>query len=329
MATTAIDKKTKTAKPAFSADMVRTYLHEIGRVPLLTHEQEIIYGKQVQQLMALYEAKEALAQALDREPSPIEWAAKVHLTEAELEIALEHGQRAKQKMIEGNLRLVVSVAKKYQKRNLELLDLVQEGALGLERGVEKFDPTRGYKFSTYAYWWIRQAITRAIAQQARTIRLPIHITEKLNKIKKAQRVLSQQLGRSATPAEIGQELDLPTTQIREYLTLSRQPVSLDLRVGDNQDTELGELLEDDGPSPEQYMTGEALRDDINSMLGELTSQQRAVINLRFGLDNGQELSLAKVGQQLNLSRERVRQLERQALDHLRRRQFDSREYLAS
>jgi len=329
MATTAIDKKTKTAKPAFSADMVRTYLHEIGRVPLLTHEQEIIYGKQVQQMMALYEAKKALAQALDREPTPIEWAVKVHLTEAELETALEHGQRAKQKMIEGNLRLVVSVAKKYQKRNLELLDLVQEGALGLERGVEKFDPTRGYKFSTYAYWWIRQAITRAIAQQARTIRLPIHITEKLNKIKKAQRVLSQQLGRSATPAEIGQELDLPTTQIREYLTLSRQPVSLDLRVGDNQDTELGELLEDDGPSPEQYMTGEALRDDINSMLGELTSQQRAVINLRFGLDNGQELSLAKVGQQLNLSRERVRQLERQALDHLRRRQFDSREYLAS
>ncbi len=321
--------KTKTAKPTFSADMVRTYLHEIGRVSLLTHEQEIIYGKQVQQMMELYSAKESLAENLGHEPTYQEWTQEVDLSQAELDAILEQGQRAKQKMIEANLRLVVSVAKKYQKRNLEFLDLVQEGALGLERGVEKFDPTRGYKFSTYAYWWIRQAITRAIAQQARTIRLPIHITEKLNKIKKAQRVLSQKLGRNATPAEIGQELELPAAQIREYLTLARQPVSLDLRVGDNQDTELGELLEDESPSPEQYTTGEALRDDIHGMLDELTSQQRQVLTLRFGLDNGQELSLAKVGQKLNLSRERVRQLERQALDHLRRRKFNSREYLAS
>jgi RNA polymerase nonessential primary-like sigma factor len=326
--TKATEKKASNPAPA-GRDMVRTYLHEIGRVPLLTHEQEIIFGKQVQQMMALLDLREQLAEALGHEPTQAEWLQKASLDEAELEQTLKQGKRAKQKMIEANLRLVVAVAKKYQKRNLELLDLIQEGTLGLERGVEKFDPMRGYKFSTYAYWWIRQAITRAIAQQARTIRLPIHITEKLNKIKKAQRELSQQLGRSATPAEIAKELELEPAQIREFLTLARQPVSLDLRVGDNQDTELRDLLEDDGQSPEQFTAKESLREDIQDLLTELTPQQRDVLTLRFGLNNGKELSLAKVGEQLSLSRERVRQLERQALDYLRRRQLDVREYLAS
>ncbi len=321
--------KSKTAKPTFTADMVRTYLHEIGRVPMLTHEQEIIFGKQVQQMMALQDQKEVLAKSLDHEPTDQELADHALMNEDDLKEVMRRGLWAKKKMIEANLRLVVSIAKKYQKRNLEFLDLIQEGTMGLERGVEKFDPMRGYKFSTYAYWWIRQAITRAIAQQARTIRLPIHITEKLNKIKKTQRELSQQLGRAATASEVADALELEPSQIREFLTLARQPVSLDLRVGDNQDTELQDLLEDDGPSPETYMVQESLRQDLATLMADLTPQQQEVIALRFGLEDGHELSLAKVGERMSISRERVRQLERQALDHLRRRKARVREYLAS
>ncbi|MEB3192376.1 MAG: RNA polymerase sigma factor, RpoD/SigA family [Snowella sp.] len=320
---------TMTKQPSYSADMVRTYLHEIGRVPLLTHEQEIIYGKQVQKMMILLEQKEMLAQTLGREPSNEEWLESVSLSQEELNRLLIQGNRAKQKMIEANLRLVVAIAKKYQKRNMEFLDLIQEGSLGLERGVEKFDPTKGYKFSTYAYWWIRQAITRAIAQQGRTIRLPIHITEKLNKIKKTQRELAQRLGRSATPSEIADVLELEPGQIREYLSIARQPISLDVRVGDNQDTELSELLEDDGISPDLYITQELMRQDLHSMIAELTPQQQAVLTLRFGLEDGKELSLAKIGQRLNISRERVRQLEHQALAQLRRRRSNMEEYIAA
>lgn len=326
MATTTLSTTTFNS---LSADMVRTYLHEIGRVPLLTHEQEVIYGKQVQHFMGLNKQREALAASLEREPTEQEWAEAVGTTLPELQQQLRVGQRAKQKMIEANLRLVVAIAKKYQKRNLEFLDLIQEGSIGLERGVEKFDPMKGYKFSTYAYWWIRQAITRAIAQYARTIRLPIHITEKLNKIKRVQRELAQKHGRAATVAEIATELDLDPEQVREYLQMSRQPVSLDIRVGDNQDTELRDLLEDENASPEDYTWQESLRQDLEIMLADLTPQQRRVLTLRYGLEDGKGMSLAKVGEQMNLSRERVRQLERQALEHLRRRKARVKEYLAS
>lgn len=317
-------------KSNFSTDMVRTYLHEIGQVPLLTHEEEIIYGKRVQRMMSLLDKKEKLEKQLGHFISLQELAEAVELKEDELKQTLLQGQRAKRKMIEANLRLVVAIAKKYQRHNLEFLDMIQEGSLGLERGVEKFDPTKGYRFSTYAYWWIRQAITRAISQQGRTIRLPIHVTEKLSKIKKAQRELAQKLGRPATPNEIALELNLEPAQIREYYKMARNPISLDVRVGDNQDTELSEMLQDDEASPEDYATGELMRQDIQKILADLSPQEQRVLSLRFGLEDGKEKSLAQIGQRLNLSRERVRQLENRALDHLRRKHsLELREYLAS
>jgi RNA polymerase nonessential primary-like sigma factor len=259
------------------------------------------------------------------------WAQLSGLTVEELEKIQAEGIASKDHMIKANLRLVVSVAKKYQNRGLELLDLIQEGTLGLERAVEKFDPTRGYRFSTYSYWWIRQGITRAIATQSRTIRLPVHITEKLNKIKKAQRKISQEKGRTATLDDIAQELGMTAHQVRETLLRVPRSVSLETKVGSEKDTELGDLLETDEVSPEDLLMREALRRDLQHLLGDLTERERDVILMRFGLGDGHSYSLSEIGRALDLSRERVRQIEAKALQKLRqpKRRNRVRDYLES
>jgi RNA polymerase nonessential primary-like sigma factor len=322
------------ASPALAdfstTDPVRLYLQDIGRIQRLSEEEELTLARLVQgreRLMALRPEAAGGSQALERE----RWAAVAGLTPAALRLELHRGRRAKERMIQANLRLVVAVARKYQQRGLELLDLVQEGTLGLERGVERFDPTRGFRFSTYAYWWIRQGITRALASQSRTIRLPVHVTEKLNRIRRLQRELSHQLGRSPTLAEVAAGLGLSEEAVRQALQSQPRPVSLDARIGRGQDTDLGDLLEDPHATPEQCLTREQLHEDLERLLAELSAREALVIRQRFGLEDDTPRTLTEIGERLHLSRERVRQIESRALLKLRHPRHRSRvrDYLFS
>ena len=308
-------------------DNIGAFFKEMARYPLLTAEEEITLANDVKLMLEVETTRQRLLEANQQKPTKEKLAAELQLESVrQLELLLYRGKVAKRKMIRSNLRLVVSIAKRYLNRGVPFLDLIQEGAIGLNRATEKFDPNKGYKFSTYDYWWIRQAITRTIANDARTIRLPIHIVEKLNKLKKAQRNLKQKLKRNPSEDEIAAELKMTAPQLRQLLELRRQSLSLNHRVGKAEDTELVDLLEDsDLQLPEERMNETMMRQEITDVLDDvLTQREKDVICLRYGLSTSQPYTLEEVGGMFSLSRERVRQIQSKAMRKLRRPQVARR-----
>lgn len=309
-----------------SDDAVGAFFKEMARYPLLKPNEEVELARSVQFLNEIEQLRDRLQRESGRHPSKKDLAETLGMTERQLDHRLYRSRMAKRKMIRSNLRLVVSIAKRYLNRGVPFLDLIQEGALGLNRATEKFDPDKGYKFSTYAYWWIRQGITRTIANDARTIRLPIHIVEKLNKLKKAHRDLRKELNRNPTEEELAEVLEISPDQLRNLQQVRRRSLSLNHRVGKGEDTELMELLEDSSTqSPEAQMSEAMMRQEIYNVLGDvLTEREKDIIALRYGLTTGEPHTLEEVGGLFNLSRERVRQIQTKAMRKLRRPQVAAR-----
>ena len=287
-------------------DLVRMYLKEIGKVPLLSAEEEAVLGQQIN-------AGQEAAQKLEALPPDAE-----ENTRRELEQEVARSEQAKQRLAESNLRLVVSIAKRYIGRGMQLLDLVQEGNLGLMKAVEKFDYTKGYKFSTYATWWIRQAITRSIADQARTIRIPVHMVETINKVIRTSRVLLQELGHDPSPEEIAASMDMPVEKVEEILKIAQDPVSLETPIGEEEDSHLGDFIQDEeAAQPAEAASYNLLKEQHVDVLGTLTPREEKVLRLRFGLEDGRPHTLEEVGKEFDVTRERIRQIEAKALRKLR------------
>nr|WP_330376216.1 RNA polymerase sigma factor RpoD [Butyrivibrio sp. AE3004] len=301
-------------------DPVRMYLKEIGKVPLLTADQEINLAQQMEDGMMAERIMEAGgADKVDvKEEEQDAYERVKDLDEKELKNVSFMGNEAKKRLAEANLRLVVSIAKRYVGRGMLFLDLIQEGNLGLIKAVEKFDFRKGFKFSTYATWWIRQAITRAIADQARTIRIPVHMVETINKLIRISRQLLQELGREPTPEEIAKEMGIPVERVREILKISQEPVSLETPIGEEEDSHLGDFIQDDNvPVPADAAAFTLLKEQLVEVLGTLTEREQKVLRLRFGLDDGRARTLEEVGKEFNVTRERIRQIEAKALRKLR------------